>query len=105
MADGLLDLLILWRNERDKPSERQTAAWLEAFAAKVAASLDRFERLAPEYEARPFGLAHVALGCALSYLNFRFTSLGWRDEQPRLAAWHRTFESRPSVRATEIVDG
>jgi glutathione S-transferase len=104
MADGLLDLLILWRNERDKPAERQTQAWLDAFAAKTAASLDRFERLAPTFEARPFGLAHVALGCALSYLDFRFAALGWRENRPRLAGWHAAFEARPSARATEIVD-
>lgn len=104
LASGLLDLLILWRNEREKPLERQTVEWLDAFAAKTAATLDHFESAVGEFEGRPFGLAHVGLGSALSYLDFRFKELGWRGGRPRLAAWHRQFEARPSVRATEIVN-
>src|SRR5437762_2277634 len=36
LADGLLDLLVLWRNEREKPAGRQTHDWLDAFAIKAA---------------------------------------------------------------------
>ena len=43
LADGLLDLLVLWRNEREKPAGRQTHEWLDAFAIKAAATLDRLE--------------------------------------------------------------
>lgn len=104
LANGLLDLFILWRNEREKPAERQTTAWLSAFSAKVAASLARLEALAPEFSARPFGLAHIALGSCLSYADFRFAALGWRDGRPKLAEWHADFSDRPSARATECKD-
>ncbi|MEH2558896.1 glutathione S-transferase [Bradyrhizobium algeriense] len=105
LADGLLDLLVLWRNERDKPAGRQTHEWLDAFAVKAAATLDRLEAEAAALESEPFGIGHIAVGCALSYLDFRFADLAWREGRPRLAAWQATFAARPSARATEIVDG
>ena len=51
-----------------------------------------------------FGIGHIAIGCALSYLDFRFAEENWRAGCPRLAAWHTTFEARPSAKATQIVD-
>ena len=72
LADGLLDLLVLWRNEREKPAGRQTHEWLDAFAIKAAATLDRMEAEAGALESEPFGIGHIAVGCALSYLDFRF---------------------------------
>ena len=36
--------------------------------------------------------AHIAIGCALSYLDFRFAEQGWRTGRPLLAAWHAAFE-------------
>jgi len=104
LGTGLLDTLILWRNERDKPEGRQTPEWLAAFELKTAASLDRLETMVPELEAAPFGIGHIAIGCALSYLDFRFTGYGWRHGRGRLAAWHEAFEARPSVQATQVVD-
>ncbi|MGI4943395.1 MAG: glutathione S-transferase family protein [Janthinobacterium lividum] len=104
LANGLLDLLILWRNERDKPEARQTPEWLDAFRLKTAATLDRFEREAPDLGSEPFGIGHIALGCALSYADFRFAMLDWRAGHPALAEWHRGFAARPSATATEFVD-
>jgi glutathione S-transferase len=105
LADGLLDLLVLWRNEREKPAGRQTLEWLDAFAIKAAATLDRLGAETGALEGEAFGVGHIAVGCALSYLDFRFADLAWREGRPRLAAWHATFVERPSARATEIVDG
>lgn len=103
-ANGLLDLLILWRNERDKPAERQTASWLDGFGLKTQYSLDQFEAEATDLAARPFDIGHIALGCCLSYLDFRFSELAWREGRGRLAAWHESFRARPSAIATEITD-
>ncbi len=54
--------------------------------------------------ATPFGIGHIAIGCALSYLDFRFADEDWRKDHLRLANWHAAFAARPSVRATEPVD-
>jgi len=104
LGNGLLDLLVLWRNERDKPQKRQTPEWLAGFALKTMATLDRLQAMAPALDAAPFGIGHVAVGCALSYLDFRFATLGWRTGRPELAAWHAGFEARPSVLATQAAD-
>ena len=104
LAGGLLDLLILWRNEREKPQERQTPELLAAYHVKAVATLDRFEREAPGLDGEPFGLGHITLACALSYTDFRFPELGWREGRPALADWHSAAAARPSMAATGFVD-
>jgi hypothetical protein len=37
-------------------------------------------------------------------LDFRFADLAWRDRHSKLAAWHTTFDARPSVQANLPVD-
>lgn len=104
LADGLLDLLILWRQERSRTSGQQSEAHISAYRAKVHAVLNVLERDVPSLQAVPFSVAHIATGCALSYADFRFPDLSWRSGHPSLAGWHREFESRPSVKATAIED-
>ncbi|MFL5334872.1 MAG: glutathione S-transferase family protein [Geminicoccaceae bacterium] len=104
LGNGLLDILILWRNERDKPEAKQLPELLDSFALKTRTALDRLERDAPDLAAARFGIGHIAIGCCLSYLDFRFPDLDWRDGRPALAAWHEGFCARSSAQATEIVD-
>ncbi len=104
LGDGLLDMVILWRNEREKDAAIQFDVWLNAFARKTELSLDRLEQFAPDMAAARFGIGHIAVGCCLSYVDFRFAQLDWRTGRPALAAWHATFEARPSARATAVVD-
>ena len=99
LGDGILDLLVLWRNERIKPRERQTQVLLDAFALKLDRSLAALEQEAPELQGG-FDIGHIALGCAPSYIDFRFPDIDWRKDHPRLAAWHAGFESRRSVQLT-----
>jgi hypothetical protein len=49
-------------------------------------------------------IGHIAIGIALSYLDFRFNDLEWRNGHPQLAAWHATFHARASVKANPVVD-
>lgn len=100
LGDGTLDALIVWRQERLKPPERQTQAWLDTFALKVATALDQLDAAAADFTQAPFDIGHAALGCALGYIDFRFGDLEWRRTRPALAAWHARFESRPSAKAT-----
>lgn len=100
LGDGMMDTLILWRQERLKPSERQTPEWLSTFARKIEVALEQLEAEAGRWDAQPFDIGHAALGCALGYMDVRFGDLGWRSGVPRLANWHATFEARPSAEAT-----
>ena len=102
LGDGFLDFLLLLRNERERahPSD----AHLSAYTAKRAAVLRALEREARELAAAPFTVGHIAIGCALSYLDFRFGRDDWRTDHPSIAGWHAQFCARPSVRATEPID-
>ncbi len=97
LGDGFLDALLLFRQERNKPVEKQTVAWLDAFALKVRAVLAALEAEAPALAASDFDLGVIAIGCALSYMDYRFPDIDWRAGHPQLAAWHLGFCARPSV--------
>jgi glutathione S-transferase len=101
LGDGFLDALLLFRQERNKPAERQTPAWLDAFALKTKAVLAALEAEAPALQASRFDLGLIAIGCALSYMDYRFPDIAWRDDHPALAAWHARFAERPSVMRTQ----
>ncbi len=102
LGDGLLDLLVLARNERERPQPSE--AYLESVAVRTAAVLDSLEQEGGALAAAPFSIGHIAIGCALSYLDFRFAEQDWRKDHPRIACWHYAFAARPSVRATEPID-
>jgi glutathione S-transferase len=100
----MLDVLILWRNERERLAEQQHAQLLEVFALKIRTGLQFLEREAAELAAAPFSVGHIAIGCALGYMEWRFAHLLWRAQHPSLAAWFAAFRQRPSVVATEPFD-
>lgn len=103
LGDGLLDALILWRNERER--EQPLQALLDAFELKTRACLDLLDREAEALGSAPFSIGHVTLGCALGYIDYRFDTLGWRELAPRLAYWFETLRARPSFHSTEPIDG
>ena len=102
LGDGMLDLLILWRGERERqhPSEVLISSW----TVRKDASLAVLEREADTIAGSPFSIGHVAVGCALGYMDFRFAMFPWREKHPKIAAWHATFDARPSVQANSVVD-
>jgi glutathione S-transferase len=102
LGDGFLDMMVLLRDERMRanPSDMHEAS----AAVRKAAVLNSLEHESQALAATPFGIGHIAIGCALSYLDFRYADEDWRGAHARLAAWHASFAARPSVRATEPVD-
>jgi glutathione S-transferase len=102
LGDGFLEMMVLLRDERARahPSDVHQAST----AARKMAVLKNLEQEAPALAAAPFGIGHIAIGCALCYLDFRYADEDWRKDHPRIASWHAAFAARPSVRATEPVD-
>ena len=84
---------------------RRRRQLLDAFAAKYRATMMSLEQEATALDRTPFGIGHIAIGCGLSYLDFRFADLDWRGGYPQIAAWHASFAQRPSAKATEAVEG
>jgi glutathione S-transferase len=104
LGDGMLDIALAWLGERFRPVEKQSEPHMALWRAKLLACIDALERDADALAAGRFTIGHIAIGIALSYLDFRFDDLAWRDGHPRLAAWHATFDARPSVRANPPID-
>ena len=100
LGDGMMAILLLWRQERMKTEAQQLPAWLAAFQVKIDAGLAALEAEAPALAQDGFDIGHVSIGCLLSYLDYRFADLPWRASCPALATWHTAFERRPSARAT-----
>jgi glutathione S-transferase len=104
LGSEFLDALILWRNERNRPETRRLPELLDAFELKTRTALDLLEREIEDVSRAQFSVGHIALGCALAYLDFRFPDVDWRSGHPRLAGWFAEFSRRPSVLATAPVD-
>jgi glutathione S-transferase len=105
LGQGVLDLSILWRNEREREGAMRSEALIAAFVCKMNAALHRLNDEADALQAAPFAIGHVAVACALGYLDFRFDSIAWRLSAPRLARWFSTVENRDSYRATMPLNG
>ena len=103
LADGLTDILLLWRNERIRKAGTDPVL-LAAFEAKVRACFATLEAEAPALAATGFGIGQAAVACALGQMEFRFQGSGWQAAHPALAAWHAAIQSRPSVAATAVRD-
>ena len=103
LGDGLLDVLILWRNERER--ESPLPALTAAFELKARATLALLEAESVRLEHAAFGIGHIAVACTLGYLDYRFDALGWRSLAPNLAQWFAQVRLRPGFTLTEPVDG
>lgn len=101
---GILDFLLLWRAERDKPAERRAETLISAFQVKIDASLKRLDLDLAALGRDGFQCDQMAVACALFYLDFRFPLLNWRDEYTEVAAWADTVALRPSMQRTAFRD-
>jgi glutathione S-transferase len=100
-ADGMLDAALLMVYEaRIRPEDKRYDPWVEAQWAKVDRALDAVESRWMPHLTGPMDVAHIAMGCALGYLDFRLDARNWRQDRPHLAAWDAVFSQRPSMLAT-----
>jgi glutathione S-transferase len=102
LADGVMDAAILQSYEaRWRPEERREPRWLEHQQGKIERTLATAEATlsAPP---RTFHIGHVALACALGYLDLRFEGR-WRQKRPKLVSWLDDFAGRvPAFAATQV---
>ena len=102
LADGLLDAAILARLEATWPGRsdaQRCDAWIERQTGKIDAVLKAMSTGLAEKAFCSgifFSLSDVAVGCALGYLDFRFTQINWRETYPNLAKLQEKLVQRPS---------
>jgi glutathione S-transferase len=105
-GDGIMDSGVSMSYEmRLRPEGERSAAWIEAQWDKIARAVSVLNARWMSHLAGPVSMAHISVGCALSYLDFRHDARGWRQGNAALAEWHRDFESRPSMQATRPPEG
>ena len=104
LADGVLDAAILVRLEQTwsgRPEPQRSAAWVERQLGKVDAGVAAIGKGLgdkPWCSGTHFSLSDIAVGCALGYLDFRFSHIDWRARHANLT---RLFD-KLSLRASFI---
>jgi glutathione S-transferase len=100
LADGLMDAALLQVYEsRWRDAAKHEQKWVEHQAGKVGRALAWLEAHPPEMPGEPH-VGHIAVACALGYLDLRFSG-SWRPAHPRLVAWLDAFALRvPSFEKT-----
>ena len=103
VADGVCDAVVLLVLERAR--RVQSAEWSARQMKKVEAGCAALEQAL--HAAQPawlvddaYGLADIATGCALGYLDFRLSEFDWRTRHPRLASFFARIDARPAFAAT-----
>ena len=92
LADGVMDASILIVYEgRYRPEEMRFQPWLDYQSDKIRRALSHLEQKPPELKNRPH-IGHIALACALGYLDFRFAG-EWRTTYQGLVSWLDEFAS------------
>ncbi len=100
-ADGIMDAAILMVYEhRVRPPEKVFDGWINAQWAKIERALNAVNSRWMSHLNGPFDMSHIAMGCALGYLDFRLPDRNWRKGNDVLDDWFAVFAERPSMQAT-----
>ena len=99
LCDGMLDATYNIVMERRRDTQEQSAGWIAQWKSQVIRSLDHIEA-GIDMLSNQATLAHLALGAALGYLDFRLQDLDWRSQCPALAAWYEDFSVRDAMQNT-----
>ena len=102
LADGLLDAAVLARLESTwtgRSDAQRSQAWIDRQMGKIHATVKAMSVGLAEKSfcsGIHFSLSDVAVGCALGYLDLRFTQINWRESYANLAKLQEKLMLRPS---------
>lgn len=100
-ADAIMDAAILMVYERRvRPLEHVFHGWIEAQWDKIARAVSVVNERWMSHLDGPMDMSHIAIGCALGYLDFRHDDRNWRAGNGALDDWFTVFSSRDSMQAT-----
>ncbi|WP_422032334.1 glutathione S-transferase [Roseovarius sp.] len=100
-ADAMMEAAILMVYEhRVRPPEKVFDGWIDAQWAKVARCVEAVNDRWMSHLNGPLDMSHVAIACALGYLDFRHPDRNWRDGAGALDDWYAVFSARESMKAT-----
>ena len=99
LADGIMDASQPRRREIALPQDEGRTQYIALQRGKVARAVDALEA-----EAETLGalttIGEITIGCALGYLDFRFSNEPWRPGHPKLGAWYARVVALPPLKGT-----
>ena len=103
LCDGIMDAsLMLVYEGRYRPADKQVQSWIDRQNDKVARGMKALEAAPPQLTSVP-DVGQIALACLLGYRDLRFAGT-WRQDYPRLLAWHDKFAAQvPAFGETKFV--
>jgi glutathione S-transferase len=102
LGDGVLDAAVLARLEKNwggRSDGQRSQTWIDRQMKKIDASLAAMSKGLgdkPFCSGIHFSLSDVAVGCALGYLDYRFSQIDWRAQHANLAKLHEKLSQRQS---------
>lgn len=104
LADGLCDALVAIHLEKARPQQQQSAEWIVRQEKKIDASLKAIAADLGDKtwcSGEQYNLSDISVGCALGYLDLRFSHIDWRNQYPNIAKLAEKLALRPSFKETE----
>lgn len=100
-ADAIMDAGVLMVYEhRVRPEVMVFDDWVEAQWGKIARAVQAINERWMSHLQGPMDMSHIAVGCALAYLDFRQPDRDWRADAQALADWFAAFDAREAMQAT-----
>lgn len=104
-ADAIMDAAVLITYERRiRPPQYVYPEWEEAQWQKVARAVKTVNDRWMSHLAGPLTIGHIAVGCALGYLDFRHGARNWRKGCDALDDWYAVFSERDSMKGSVPVE-
>lgn len=104
IADGIMDAAAFVYTENNRrPEPQRSELMINRQLEKIRLALIYMEKNLGEQNycmGVNLGLADIAVGCALEYLDLRFSDMDWRSEHPKLAALQQRLSERAAFQAT-----
>ena len=98
-ADTMIDVAIRAMLERKRPAEKQMKEKIIRDEIAVARGIVAAAKIVKGMEPQ-LNLGHIAIACALGYIDFRLSHIKWRDRHPELSAWYQEMRLRASMQST-----
>lgn len=99
LADGILDSAFNRTMEMRRPEGQRSQDWFDRWSGQIVTGCGALEAEVTRLP-ETITLAHLAIACALGYLDLRHDDLNWRRDRPVLTAWAAAMDERPSIANT-----
>ncbi len=100
-ADAIMDATVAMSYEtRLRPENEQSPDWVEAQWGKAGRAISAINDRWMSHLSGPMDMSHIAVACALSYIDLRHDVRAWRLGNDALAKWHMTMVERASFNDT-----